>query len=126
MKLYETGAYLINGRDVVIDSPEAALAVESKTGKAVNKKEAAENTIAYGILKAVKDGLLDKSYLKVAAKAVAPVMDYISDEGVVNQVSYGTPMGRTTKNFYKEIELQPMPYGQALAILFLMEYRTMC
>ena len=51
MKLYETGAYLINGRDVVIDSPEAALAVESKTGKAVNKKEAAENTIAYGILK---------------------------------------------------------------------------
>ena len=44
MKLYETGAYLINGRDVVIDSPEAALAVESKTGKAVNKKEAAEKT----------------------------------------------------------------------------------
>ena len=81
---------------------------------------------AYGILKAVKDGLLDKSYLKIAAKAVAPVMDYISDEGVVNQVSYGTPMGRTTKNFYKEIELKPMPYGQALAILFLMEYRTMC
>ena len=41
MKLYETGAYLINGRDVVIDSPEAAEAVKSKTGKAVTKKEAA-------------------------------------------------------------------------------------
>ncbi len=51
MKLYETGAYLINGKDVVIDSPEAADAVKSKTGKAVSKKEAAENTIAYGILK---------------------------------------------------------------------------
>ncbi len=51
MKLYETGAYLINGKDVVIDSPEAAEAVKSKTGKAVSKKEAAENTIAYGILK---------------------------------------------------------------------------
>ena len=43
----------------------------------------------------------------------------------MNQVSYGTPMGRLSKDFYKEIELRPMPYGQALAILFLMEYRTM-
>lgn len=81
---------------------------------------------AYGILKAVKDGLVDKSCLEMAARAAAPIMDYISEEGVVNQVSYGTPMGRTTKDFYKEIELKPMPYGQALAILFLMEYRTMC
>ena len=65
MKLYETGAYLINGRDVVIDSPEAALAVESKTGKAVNKKEAAENTIAYGILKEHNtSGNMDKLQIK--------------------------------------------------------------
>lgn len=81
---------------------------------------------AYGILKAVKDGLVDKSYLEAARKAAAPVMDCISEDGVVNQVSYGTPMGRTTKDFYKEIELKSMPYGQALAILFLMEYRNMC
>lgn len=81
---------------------------------------------AYGILKAVKDGLLDKSYLSAPRKAAAPIMDCISEDGVVNQVSYGTPMGRTTKDFYKEIELKPMPYGQALAILFLMEYRIMC
>lgn len=80
---------------------------------------------AYGILKAVKDGLVDKSYLEVAAKAAVPILDYISEDGVVNQVSYGTPMGRTTKDFYKKIELRPMPYGQALAILFLMEYRWM-
>lgn len=80
---------------------------------------------AYGILKAVKDGLVDKSYLEVAARAAAPILDYISEDGVVNQVSYGTPMGRITKDFYKEIELRPMPYGQALAILFLMEYRLM-
>ncbi len=80
---------------------------------------------AYGILKAVKDGLADRSCLETAARAAAPILDYISDEGVVNQVSYGTPMGRLSKDFYKEIELRPMPYGQALAILFLMEYRTM-
>lgn len=81
---------------------------------------------AYGILKAVKDGLVDKSYLETARKAAAPVMDCISEDGVVNRVSYGTPMGRTTKDFYKGIELKSMPYGQALAILFLMEYRNMC
>lgn len=80
---------------------------------------------AYGIIKAVKDGLVDRSCLEAAGKAAAPIMDCISEEGVVSQVSYGTPMGRTTKDFYKNIELKPMPYGQALAILFLMEYRTL-
>lgn len=78
---------------------------------------------AYGILKAVGEGLVDKSYLEAVRKAARPVMNCISEDGVVHQVSYGTPMGRTTKDFYKGIELKPMPYGQALAILFLMEYR---
>ncbi len=81
---------------------------------------------AYGILKAVRDGLLEKSYLQVAEKALPAVLDCISDTGVVNQVSYGTPMGRETKEFYKQIALKSMPYGQALAILFLSEYRSMC
>ncbi len=77
---------------------------------------------AYGILKAVRQGLIDASYRQVAVKAIPAVLDCISGEGVVNQVSYGTPMGRTDKNFYKEIELKPMPYGQALAMLLLAEY----
>lgn len=51
MKLYETGAYLVHGKDVVIDSPEAIAAVKSTTGKDVTRQEAAQNTIAYGILK---------------------------------------------------------------------------
>ena len=76
---------------------------------------------AYGILKAVHDGLIDGSYEEVALKALAPILGYISDDGVVHQVSYGTPMGRESKDFYKNIELRPMPYGQALAILFLIE-----
>ena len=76
---------------------------------------------AYGILKAVHDGLIDGSYEEVALKALAPILGYIADDGVVHQVSYGTPMGRESKDFYKNIELRPMPYGQALAILFLIE-----
>lgn len=76
---------------------------------------------AYGILKAVHTGLMGKSYAAAAQKALPPMLHYIDDDGTVHQVSYGTPMGRETKDFYKQIELKPMPYGQALAMLFLSE-----
>ena len=75
----------------------------------------------YGILRAVHTGLLGQEYETVARKALEPMLGYIDDHGVVNQVSYGTPMGRETKDFYKNIPLKQMPYGQALAILFLIE-----
>lgn len=79
---------------------------------------------AYGILKAVKDGLIDPAYREAAWKALPAILDCISEEGIVRQVSYGTPMGRTDRNFYKEIEQKPMPYGQALAMLFLSEVQN--
>lgn len=75
----------------------------------------------YGIAKAVRTGLVNECYLVAAQKALAPILDYIGDDGVVQQVSYGTPMGRESKEFYKQIEIKPMPYGQALAMLFLAE-----
>ena len=40
MKLYENGAYLIQGKDIVINSPEAVAAVASKTGKQISAEEA--------------------------------------------------------------------------------------
>ena len=49
--LQQGGAYLINGTKIVPDGPEAAAAVRSETGKEITREEAAENTIAYGILK---------------------------------------------------------------------------
>jgi unsaturated rhamnogalacturonyl hydrolase len=76
---------------------------------------------AYGILRAVHTGLMDEAFAQNAYKALEPILGYIDAEGVVHQVSYGTPMGRESKDFYKNIELRPMPYGQALAILFLIE-----
>lgn len=76
---------------------------------------------AYGILRAVHTGLLHGDYEALARKALEPILGYIDDSGVVNQVSYGTPMGRESKDFYKNIELRQMPYGQALAMLFLAE-----
>lgn len=76
---------------------------------------------AYGILKGVHMGLLDDSYEEVAMKALASILDYIDEDGVVGQVSYGTPMGRISKDFYKEIPIKSMPYGQALAMLIIIE-----
>ncbi|WP_028974444.1 glycoside hydrolase family 88/105 protein [Spirochaeta cellobiosiphila] len=75
----------------------------------------------YGILKAIHDGLVSDEYLPMANKAVEAVLGYIDDKGVVQQVSYGTPMGRESKNFYKDIPIRPMPYGQAAAMLILLE-----
>ena len=51
MKLHENGAYLIQGKNVVIDSSEALKEVKGKTGKDIDKNEAKQNTIAYNILK---------------------------------------------------------------------------
>ena len=75
----------------------------------------------YGILKAVHTGLIDPKYAESAYRALPPILENIGGDGVVRQVSYGTPMGRESKDFYKQVELRPMPYGQALAMLFLME-----
>ena len=47
MKLYDSGVYLVNGKEIMTDATE----VQQKTGKAVTKEQAAGNTIAYGILK---------------------------------------------------------------------------
>ena len=51
MKLYDSGVYLVKGKEIVADSPDAPAAIMQKTGSAVSKEEAAKNTIAYGILK---------------------------------------------------------------------------
>ena len=48
IKLYDGGAYLINGEELVTD--EALL--KSRTGKDISKEEAAKGTIAYSILQA--------------------------------------------------------------------------
>ena len=51
MKLYDGGAYLVNGTELVADSPEAAAQIQQMTGQAVVKADAKKETIAYGILK---------------------------------------------------------------------------
>lgn len=50
VKLYEGGAYLVNGRELVAETESAR--VEQLTGRKASAKEARKNTIAYSILEA--------------------------------------------------------------------------
>lgn len=50
IQLSDTGAYLVNGSELIFDNGDAEAAVKSKTGKSVTKEEASKGTIAYRIL----------------------------------------------------------------------------
>ena len=71
---------------------------------------------AYGILKAVHERYLDASYADVAYRAVKGLAARINEAGEVEQVSVGTGIGADL-DYYRTIEITPMPYGQSLTVL---------
>jgi aconitate hydratase len=50
IKLFDNGAYLLHGTELVEDNAEAGAVLASKLGSAPSKEEASKNTLAYGIL----------------------------------------------------------------------------
>ena len=65
MKLFHTGAYLLNGRELIADDGEAKAKLSAKTGREIDKEEARKGTIAYGILKEHNtSGNMDKLKIK--------------------------------------------------------------
>lgn len=77
---------------------------------------------AYGILKAVRKRYLSAEYEPMALRALKGVLDNIGEDGELKQVSFGTPVFDTLQG-YKDIPLTSMPYGQAMAIMALGEFR---
>ncbi|SUB02156.1 Unsaturated rhamnogalacturonyl hydrolase YesR [Pannonibacter phragmitetus] len=75
---------------------------------------------AYGLMKGVRKRYLPGEYLEVAERAMRGVVANISEDGELQQVSFGTAMGHDL-DFYREIKLTSMPYGQAMAMLCLTE-----
>ena len=75
---------------------------------------------AYGILKAVRMGYLPARFAVVGERAVKGVMGQIAADGTVEGVSYGTPVFHTIQE-YKDIPICPMPYGQSMALMMLVE-----
>ncbi len=65
IQLMDGGVYLVGGTELVADNAEAMAAIKAKTGKDVNKQEAAKETIAYSILeKHNTSGNMDKLKIK--------------------------------------------------------------
>ena len=70
IKLYDSGAYLVDGKTIVPDNADAAKEIQALTGKTISKEQASENTMAYGILKNHNtSGSMDK--LKIRFDAMA-------------------------------------------------------
>lgn len=76
---------------------------------------------AFGMLKAARKRYISHEFEEIAVKAVKAVMANIDEKGELQQVSFGTPIGET-KEFYKTIPLTSMPYGQAMAMMSLVEF----
>lgn len=51
IKLYENGVYLLNGTEIIEDGPDVREKLKVLTGREIKKEQAAEETIAYRILK---------------------------------------------------------------------------
>ncbi|UKS28684.1 glycoside hydrolase family 88 protein [Paenibacillus sp. HWE-109] len=80
----------------------------------------ASAAFAYGILKAVRRGFIDERYLAVGLKALDGVLGKIDEEGVVHGVSYGTAL-KDNLDYYRNIKQCPMPYGQSMTLLLMVE-----
>ncbi|KAL6872689.1 glycoside hydrolase family 105 protein [Trichoderma novae-zelandiae] len=75
---------------------------------------------AFGLLKGQRKHYLEKGYQDIAFKAIQGVLNDIDSTGQLLTTSFGTGMGSDLE-FYKKIPVTPMPYGQAMAILALVE-----
>lgn len=76
--------------------------------------------IAYGFIKSINESYIEQDYMEVVEKAINGLLKQIDENGSVQNVSIGTGMGDDL-NFYKEIGITTMPYGQSLTVLALAE-----
>lgn len=74
----------------------------------------------YGIMKAVRKRYISADYEPMAIKAVHAVLNKIAPDGELQEVSFGTALGSDLQ-YYRDVKLTSMPYGQSLAIVCLTE-----
>lgn len=73
--------------------------------------------LRFGLVKNVEK---KQAYERMANAALDGVVKMIADDGELQQTSFGTAMGHDL-DFYREIPITPMPYGQALALLAIVQ-----
>ena len=73
------------------------------------------------MLKAQRRKYVGKEYEDVAIQAIRGLLNNVAADGELLNTSFGTPMGHDLQ-FYKDIPITSMPYGQAMAIMALVEF----
>jgi unsaturated rhamnogalacturonyl hydrolase len=94
----------------LIDDPASYLEASAAAG------------FAYGILKSVRLGYIGREFEAAGIRAVKAVLANIDSTGELKNVSFGTPVFDDLDG-YRKIPLTSMPYGQAMAILALGEFK---
>ena len=77
---------------------------------------------AYGILKSVRKRYIGPEYEETGIRALKGVLANIDASGELKNVSFGTPVFNDLDG-YRKVPLTSMPYGQAMAILLLGEFK---
>jgi len=77
--------------------------------------------VAAGLLKSMRLGLLDESYLPAVEKAIGGVLSMLTPAGMIQSVSGGTPIMKTIDE-YNHLTRYPTLYGQGLSLMLLSEY----
>lgn len=77
--------------------------------------------IAYGLLKGMELGLLPREEEAAAAaeQVSTSILPYITEEGIVEGVSGGTPVMPTIQAYQDDIPTYPTLYGQGLVLMLL-------
>lgn len=80
----------------------------------------------WGIQKGIGLGLMakNKALEAAVAKGEQAILMNINEAGILEQVSGGTAMGKDSQDFYRVIPRVPKPYGQAMAMMALIEGRN--
>lgn len=86
------------------------------------EEAAATAGFAYGILKAVRKGYLGPEFEDTGRRAARAIRAHVNEAGELTKVSFGTPVFNTLDE-YKAIPQTSMPYGQAMALLALVEFQ---
>jgi unsaturated rhamnogalacturonyl hydrolase len=94
----------------LLDDPQSYLEASATAG------------FGYGILKSVRKRYIGSEFEEMGVRAVKAVLAHIDPQGELRQVSFGTPVFDDLEG-YRNIPLTSMPYGQAMAILCLGEFK---
>jgi unsaturated rhamnogalacturonyl hydrolase len=96
----------------LIDDPKSYLEASATAG------------FAYGILKSVRKRYVGPEFTEMGIRAVKAVLANIDKSGELKNVSFGTPVFNDLAQ-YRAVPQTSMPYGQAMAIFALGEFKRL-